>query len=195
MATRDTGTEQRIKDTAKRIFFAEGRLNATTQDIADAAGVSRTLVNYYYRSVDALIQQVYKEAMLELGEKLDSVMESDMPFKSKIEHFIEVFSTQVIQFPYQETFLVKEMNADRDILNTEEKHEKTKKFLAQIQAEMSAGTIEQMNPIHFMMNLFSLMAYPIVMKPMFEKIFKLDEDQFRKLIEERKKVIFKMLFR
>lgn len=195
MATRDTGTEQRIKDTAKRIFFAEGRLNATTQDIADAAGVSRTLVNYYYRSVDALIQQVYKEAMLELGEKLDSVMESDMPFKSKIEHFIEVFSTQVIQFPYQETFLVKEMNADRDILNTEEKHEKTKKFLAQIQAEMSAGTIEQMNPIHFMMNLFSLMAYPIVMKPMFEKIFKLDEDQFRQLIEERKKVIFKMLFR
>ncbi len=49
MAARDTGAEQKIKDTAKRLYFAEGRINATILDIADAAGVSRTLVNYYFR--------------------------------------------------------------------------------------------------------------------------------------------------
>jgi TetR/AcrR family transcriptional regulator len=41
MAARDAGTEKLIKDTAKK-FFAEGKLHATTQDIADAAGISRT---------------------------------------------------------------------------------------------------------------------------------------------------------
>jgi TetR/AcrR family transcriptional regulator len=38
MSTRDTGTEQLIRDTAKHLFFAEGKLHATTQEIADAAG-------------------------------------------------------------------------------------------------------------------------------------------------------------
>ncbi|HYD90018.1 MAG TPA: helix-turn-helix domain-containing protein, partial [Flavobacterium sp.] len=47
-------TERLIKETAKRVFFGEGRFNATTQEIADAAGVNRTLINYYFRSRDKL---------------------------------------------------------------------------------------------------------------------------------------------
>ncbi|RYD69366.1 MAG: TetR/AcrR family transcriptional regulator, partial [Sphingobacteriales bacterium] len=34
MAGKDKGTENHIKETAKRVFFKEGRFNATTQDIA-----------------------------------------------------------------------------------------------------------------------------------------------------------------
>jgi len=44
----DCQTEKLILDTAMRVFFAEGRINATTQDIADTAGVNRTLINYYF---------------------------------------------------------------------------------------------------------------------------------------------------
>ena len=45
MATtkKDEATEELIKNTAKRLFFGEGKFNATTQEIADAAGVNRTL--------------------------------------------------------------------------------------------------------------------------------------------------------
>ncbi|WP_158828581.1 TetR/AcrR family transcriptional regulator [Mucilaginibacter lacusdianchii] len=188
MAARDTGTEQLIKDTAKRVFFAEGRLHATTQDIADAAGVNRTLVNYYFRSKDILIEKVFKEAMQDLSTRLDKVMESDLPFNKKIENFIEVFLTEAVAFPYQETFLVTEMLNDANKCD-EKKPQKIKSFLAQIQAEMDAGNIKQMNPIHFMMNLFSLMVYPLIMSPLYKQLFNLSSNNFNELIQERKKLI------
>lgn len=195
MSVRDTGAEQLIKNTAKHVFFSEGRLHATTQDIADAAGVNRTLLNYYFRSKDILIEQVFKEAMDGLGKRLDAVMESDLPFKSKIENFIDVFLTEHIAYPYQETFLVNQINCDACKFQNESKPHKVKKFLEQIKAEMEAGNIESMNPIHFLMNLFSLMSYPLIMSPLYKSLFDLDNKGFSDLINERKKLICKMIFK
>jgi len=195
MAARDTGAEQLIKDKAKQIFFAEGKLHATTQDIADCAGVSRTLLNYYFRSKDILIEQVFKEALNDLSKRLDAVMDSNLPFKKKIENFIEVFITEATAFPYQETFLITEINCDTCKYAGENKSKKIKEFLAQIQAEMDAGNIEPINPIHFMMNLFSLMAYPLVMGPLYKKFFDLSNSEFSGLMHERKKLICRMMFK
>jgi len=195
MGTRDTGTEQLIKDTAKRIFFAEGKLHATTQDIADAAGVTRTLVNYYFRSVDLLIHQVFKEAMFELSKRFDHVMESDLPFKKKIENLIEVFFTEATAFPYQETFLVTEMLSEKAAFPDEDKPPKVQNFLSQIEAEMKAGNITAMNPVHFLLNLFALMAYPVIMSPLYKKLFSLTDGDYMSLIAERKTLICDMIFK
>jgi TetR/AcrR family transcriptional regulator len=109
MAVRDTGAEQLIKDTAKRIFFAEGKRNATTQDIADAAGVTRTLVNYYFRSKDVLFRQVFDEAMQDMRHKFDAVLEAELPFRKKLEGFIDMFYAEVTAFPYKESFMISEV--------------------------------------------------------------------------------------
>lgn len=193
MAVRDTGTEQHIKDTAKRVFFAEGKLNATTQDIADAAGVNRTLLNYYFRSKDTLIQQVFKDAMDNLGHLLDEVMESDVPFKQKISNLIDVFLNEASAYPYQETFLVSEINSGNMLDDV--KSEKIRNFNIQVQAAMDEGLIQQMNPMHFMMNLFSLMAYPLIIRPLYEKLMDLSTDEYTNLIKERKEIICNMIFR
>ena len=195
MGIRDTGTEQHIKDTAKRIFFAEGKLHATTQDIADAAGVTRTLVNYYFRSVDFLIQQVFKEAMDDLSSRFDMVMDSNLPFRNKIENLMEVFLTEAIAFPYQETFLVTEMISDKSSFPDENKPPKVQNFLSQIEAEMKAGHITAINPLHFLLNLFSLMAYPIIMGPLYKKLFCLSDNNYMNLIAERKNLICEMIFK
>lgn len=195
MAARDTGTEQLIKDTAKQIFFAEGKLHATTQDIADCAGVSRTLLNYYFRSKDILIEQVFKEAMNDMRRRLDAVMASEGSFKKKIENFVEVFLTEATSFPYQDTFLITEINCDTCKYAGEPHSNTVKKFLLQIQAEMDAGTIDPINPIQFMMNLFSLMAYPLVMGPLYKSLFSLTNESFAVLMHERKKLICKMIFK
>lgn len=194
MPIRDTGAEQLIKDTAKHIFFAEGRLHANTQDIADAAGVSRTLLNYYFRTKDVLIEQVFKEAMLALTTRLDAVMASDMPFKSKVESFIELFLTEANDYPYQETFLITEINTNICKYTNEAWPHHINKFMEQISAEMEAGNIERMNPMHFVLNLFSLMSYPLIMGPIYKKAFNLSNESYTCLINERKKMICKMIF-
>jgi len=74
-------TQELIKDTAKNLFFVQGKFNATTQEIADEAGVNRTLINYYFRSRDNLIQIIFDEAHKVEKEKSELIMNSDLPFK------------------------------------------------------------------------------------------------------------------
>ncbi len=194
MTSRDTGTEQLIKDTAKQLFFAEGKLHATTQEIADAAGVNRTLVNYYFRSRDALFDQVFNEAQEKIVKIFDEVMESDTPFREKIANLIEVFLKEAINFPYRELFVITQMNRNDVIDAKRERVKKVNAFLAEIQNEMDKGNIKQMNPRHFCINLFSLMAYPLVTAPLYKILYDMKDKEYAALMEERKKLIFEFIF-
>ena len=51
-------TEELIKQKAKELYVSKGVFDASTQEIADFAGVNRTLVNYYFRSKKNLFQVV-----------------------------------------------------------------------------------------------------------------------------------------
>lgn len=193
MAIKDNGTEQLIKDTAKRIFFSEGKLHATTQDIADAAGVNRTLLNYYFRSRDILFEQVATEARADMSKLLDAVFEAKLDFKDKIQQLINVFMDQAMKYPYREMYVVTEANrADRII--PEEKKNRIKGFLKEISAEMDKGAIKKMDPRQFMMNLFALMAYPMITNCLNKSLYNIGDAEYLKLMKERKQLIFEMIY-
>lgn len=193
MAQRDTGTEQLIKDTAKRIFFSEGKLHATTQDIADAAGVNRTLLNYYFRSRDILFEQVALEAREEMSAVLDHVFTAQLAFKEKLQQLINVFMDQAMKFPYREVYIVTELNRT-DKAVPEEKKVRIKAFLKEISEEMNAGKIKKMDPRQFLMNLFSLMAYPLITNCLNKSIYNINDTEYLKLMKDRKKLIFEMIY-
>lgn len=194
MAAKDTGTEQLIKDTAKKIFFSEGRLHATTQDIADAAGVNRTLVHYYFRSRELLFEQVVQEAEADLRNTLDSVFKRKINFKDKLKKLIDVFIDQTMAYPYRELFVITETNRHNEI-EVEEIHESyIKPFLDEAKKEMEKGNLKLMSPKQFMMNLFALMAYPVLAGPLNKKFLKIGEAEFGKLMKQRKQIIFEMIY-
>ncbi len=196
MKTRDTGTEQLIKDTAKRVFFAEGKLHATTQDIANAAGISRTLLHYYYRSKDELMKQVFNEAARELNNGLHTLMDSKIPFKEKIGKMIDLFITETLAHPYREIFMITEMlEKDVDLYKLkEESVPHIKKFMREIDSEMAAGNIRKMNPKQFLMNMFALSSHPLLMRPLHSSLFNLSDKQYDRLMDERKKLVADILF-
>ncbi len=80
---KDEATEELIKNTAKKLFFGEGKFNATTQEIADMAGVNRTLINYYFRSRDKLFEIVFSDAQDKEQQRTESIIFSELPFKAK----------------------------------------------------------------------------------------------------------------
>lgn len=191
---KDTGTEQLIKDTAKRIFFSEGRLHATTQDIADAAGVNRTLVHYYFRSRELLFEQVVQEAEAGLRSTLESVFTRKINFKDKLKKLIDVFIDETMAYPYRELFVITETNRHNEI-EVDEIHESyIKPFLDEAKKEMEKGNLKMMSPKQFMMNLFALMAYPVLAGPLNKKFLKIGEAEFGKLMKQRKQIIFEMIY-
>lgn len=195
MPLKNTGTEQHIKDTAKRLLFAEGKLHATTQEIADAAGVNRTALHYYFRSRDLLISAVFQDAMQGLSRRLDECMNAELPFKTKTENLIAVFLKDMIAYPYQETFLVTEINTLAQELIGNIQTGPVSSYLKEAAAEMEKGNLQKMDPVHFLMNLFSLLSYPLIMAPLYRQLFRMSKKKFQALIHERSQLIMNMLFR
>lgn len=200
MIKKDTETEEMIKRAAKQLFFVEGRFNATTQEIADAAGVNRTLLNYYFRSRNRLFDLVLKDARKQFKDRMKFVFQSDLSFKEKIEQFIEVFLSEAVAFPYLETYLVTQLNQGSDqteiLFEYEQEIKKDlEKFFTDITLEMEKGSIEKMQPIQFMWNMISLLSFPVAMKPLYKRLMNLTDIQYQILLADRKKIIMGMLFK
>ena len=200
MAVKDSITEQQIKEAAKKLFFKEGRFKATTQEIADAAGVNRTLVNYYFRSRNVLFDQVLNDAKNAMTSRLkSSVGEEDIPFRMRIERFIEVVTEHSFTYPYLDIYIVSRMNDDvrheSNVMADIKKNKDIKLFLKMIEEAMNKGIIEKMPPIQFLMNLMSLLIYPVIVQPLFKKALQVSDRQYQHLLKERKDIILKTLLK
>lgn len=200
MATKPQQTEDLIKDTAMRLFFQKGHINATTQEIADEAGVNRALIHYYFRSRDLLFEKVLHETLGATREKIDAIFSSNDTLYNKISRFIGIFIEQNIDYPYLENFLVTEMVKNpakvKELHPIEEKRERLRKIIEeQIKEETAAGNIEPIGIDHFMVNLMSLCNYPLIAKPMVQNFFGYDEAAYKKFLLERRNVVLQTMFK
>ncbi len=186
--------EDLIKQAAKELFFSKGYLHATTQEIADAAGVNRALINYYFRSRDLLFQTVYREAVESLKDKLHDAITKNIPFNEKLELFIDVYMKELIKYPYRESFLITEICSKNFALKEKKKSSILSVFIEEIAAEMEKGTIKKSNPIHFILDIFSAVAYPVIMKPLYVKLLDVPQCDYEKLLTERKQIILNNIF-
>jgi AcrR family transcriptional regulator len=187
-------TQELIKQTAKNLFFVQGKFDATTQEIADEAGVNRTLINYYFRSRDNLIQIIFDDAQKVEKEKSEIIMNSDLPFKEKIGQFIEGSLSTSLQYPYLETYIVSQINKG----NCRKKDIETddlEKLYKDIETEMELGNIEKMKPVHFILNMIALLIFPSAIRPLFMENMNVTDKEFDELIAERKDIILNMLFK
>lgn len=187
-------TQELIKETTKNLFFVKGKFDATTQEIADAAGVNRTLINYYFRSRDNLIQIIFDEAQKVEKEKSEIIMNSDLPFKEKIGQFIEGSLSTSLQYPYLETYIVSQINKGNCHKKDIEEDELNKLY-KDIESEMEKGTIEKMEPIQFVLNMISLLVFPSAIRPLLMENLMISSEEFDKIISVRKEIILNMLFK
>ena len=190
-------TETLIKETAKRIFFQKGLINATTQQIADEAGVNRALINYYFRSRNQLFKAVLKDAVDETRQKVDAIFNSDESFKIKISKYLDVFIDRNAEFPYIQNFIITEIMQDPEKMKehfSRKRNHMLKHIVPPLNEEIAKGNIAPINPEHFIVNMMSMCSYPLVAKPFIQNMFSYDDKMYRKFLQERKKVIYKVLF-
>ncbi len=199
MAAKDSGTENHIKETAKNMFFKEGRYDATTQDIADAAGVNRTLLHYYFRSRDVLLEKVLLEGQMQFRQKMSERLNPELAFKEKISQLIDIWMEHITEYPYLDAYLVTKVHNGEfidNLVNDGKKRDAkdTAAFFEDIEAEMKAGRLVTMEPMQFLLNLISMISYPLIMRPLLEKTLSLSKRNYSKIMADRKEAILKTLF-
>jgi len=196
----DCQTEQHIIDAAMKLFFSEGRINATTQEIADAAGVNRTLINYYFRSKKALFNLVLKNADREHHKCCDDILLSPLSFREKTEAFVDYYIEKMFCYPYMEVFITFDIMQKRmkgntsGIMPKEGGNDSMYLYMEEVRAEMDAGRIPKTSPEHFITNLFSIVIHPVIMKPLHMMILNVSDADYTKMLSERKQVIMNILF-
>ena len=84
-------TERRIMEAAAKVFMQKGRLGASMQDIADEAGINRTLLHYYFRNKEKLFDTIFDRLFSKLFPALVQAFSTDRPFLEKIEIFTNLF--------------------------------------------------------------------------------------------------------
>lgn len=187
-------TEYIIKETAKKLFFKEGKFNATTQEIADAAGVNRTLINYYFRSRNNLFKIVFEEAVSIDELKREAIMKSDANFKDKISDFIDFSLEMNLEYPYLDSYIVSQLNQGITYKRDNIK-EKSDDFFRIVEDAMDQGLIERMEPIQFLLNMISLVNFPMAMRPLIQENLHISEANYKRILQERKEIILKTLFK
>lgn len=194
----DIDTELLIKNKSKELFFTKGVFDASTQEIADFAGVNRTLVNYYFRSKKKLFQIVYSETIHEMREEYRKLYIAEVPFRKKVEMMLDFTLEFKERYPYLEIFNIQESNksvskGEQIVLPTP--MVETKLFLKEIEEEMEKGNVPKYEPVNFLINIFSLISFPMVMKPVYKGIFNIQtEEEYKKIYEQRKEMAMTILF-
>ncbi|HEU4574858.1 MAG TPA: TetR/AcrR family transcriptional regulator [Chitinophagaceae bacterium] len=190
---KDQTTEDKILAAAKKVFVRKGMAGARMQDIADEAGINKALLHYYFRNKKVLFEVIFTEAAARLFPKINEVFSSDKSLFEKIRDFCEEYIRVIEENPYLPLFVLNEINQDPAYFLKKvwpgKSRPQPEKLLAQIEKEVKAGVIKPLHPLQLLLNLLSMTIFPFVAKPLLQKNFGMTEQQFRTVMEQRKKEI------
>ena len=197
MATDEIQTENLIKQKAKILFFQKGFLNATTQEIADEAGVNRALIHYYFRSREQLLDLLLHETLKEKKEKVRKVLTSEIPFREKIANFIDTIVDYGLTYPYLDNFIISETARSPekvDVFCSMDRAKSSDLIREQLEEEINNGKIAPISAEHFMINLSALCNYPLLAKAVLQTIHGMTDAAYRKFLLDRKQIIYRTIF-
>jgi TetR/AcrR family transcriptional regulator len=190
-------TEKLIKDKARILFFQKGLLNATTQEIADEAGVNRALIHYYFRSREQMLDTLLLETMHEKRDRVRKILSSELPFREKIAHYIDAVVDYGLTYPYLDNFIISETARHPDKVKdfcSGDKKKSSDLIKDQLNEEIRNKRISPISPEHFMVNVAALCNYPLLAKSVLQAIHGMTDSVYRKFLTERKKIIFMTIF-
>jgi TetR/AcrR family transcriptional regulator len=197
MGVEEAQTQKLIKEKAKSLFFQKGFLDATTQEIADEAGVNRALIHYYFRSREQMLDLLLDETLQEKKDRVRSILSSDLPFREKIAHFISAVVDYGLTYPYLENFIISETARHPDKIKnfcSKDRIKSSDLIRDDLETEIRKKKIAPISAEHFMVNLAAMCNYPLLAKSVLQTIHGMTDAAYRKFLNERKQVIYMTIF-
>lgn len=171
----------------------KGPDGARMQEIADAAGINKSLLHYYFRDKETLYNSVFKNVLMDLLPALTTVFGSEKSLFEKITEFIEVYIGFIQSNPLLPHFIVTETtrNPQRVIMafNQIPKQSLLEKLESDILASVNKGEIRPTDPRLLIINMISLCVFPFIAKPVMSSFMNMESDEYDNLLDMRKKEV------
>jgi AcrR family transcriptional regulator len=161
----DHDTKEKILAAAEKVFHANGFKGTRTTKIAEEAGISRTMLHYYYSTKEALFQEVLDKTLGQLLAHLKRVLSADgKNLVALISHLIDVVDGIFEEKPGLPTFLVNILNETPEMAHflAASQDDTIPKLLDQLLNEARAKheVTTDMNGEDLILNIYSLCSFP-----------------------------------
>lgn len=181
-------TEEKIIESARKLFTQKGFSATRTRDIAEEAGINLALLNYYFRSKQNLFQIIIEEKFDELFGMIGPILsDTNISLEEKIETLVTNYTNLLLENEDLPFFVLSELKSNEFIL---EKVKQNAKMLSQPTIENQLKerrfTISTLN---FIMNIVSMTMFPFLSKPLFVSTGLVKEEDFANFVINRKQHI------
>jgi TetR/AcrR family transcriptional regulator len=187
----DKCTESVIFKAAIKIFQRKGLAGARMQEIADEAGINKSMLHYYFRNKEKLFLEVFRSSHMEFTTGLYSILNREERWEDAIRNLCGYFIDFMNKNPDLPMFLINEVEylklvrADECILQT--------KFFQQLKEGMENGSIRKADLSHLYVSLIGSMVFPFISGPMLQKTVDICKGSWSQFIQERKDFVSGML--
>ena len=190
----NTQTETRILEAAEKAFYRKGKAGTSMQDIADEAGITRTSLNYYFRSKDKLFESVFRKAMEKFVPNIVEMLNAEITFKEYVPNMTATIIDTMIANPEIPIFVLQELSSNPNrmpelLLDLGINPEIALKKFARDE-ELSKLPID---PRQIILNILSLCIFPFAARPVVQTILYNDNEEEYKSAMEQRKVIIPMM--
>ena len=191
-------TEEKILNAAQHVFQRRGFEGARMQEIADEAGINKSMLHYYYRSKDNLFMKVFQNGVKKIFPQIMMVLSKDISLKEKTWEIVEFYHTTFKTNPHLPAFAIYEMNQNPERFREFVSGSGMKipeKFKEQVRKEVNEGRMIPISPEQFLMNIISMTLMPMIARNMAMAIYGFDDQQFDAFLDEREELIPDMIFK
>jgi AcrR family transcriptional regulator len=189
---KDISKKAEIKEAALRLFTKLGYSAVTSRDIAKEAGVNHALLNYYFTSKEKLFEIIVEEIRMEFIPKVILILnDPGTTIEKKIEDVINFYyDRDLVKSPDVPFFMLSHLRENSEMLQ----HKfGDLYFMKQVKSAIKRGEIDPINPVNLMLNITSLIIFPLIIRPRLQQIGSINDQEFDTLMEERKKKVLKWI--
>ncbi|MEA4839641.1 MAG: TetR/AcrR family transcriptional regulator [Bacteroidales bacterium] len=191
-------TEQKIIDAAKQVFLENGLEKAKMQDIANRAGISRTALNYYFRTKKNLFSVLIDQLLDGIIPAIEGLISTDISFVEKAKIIVDIYDVQLRQNDFIPRFVIVEVqrnpvNIHDFIKNSPRLQAYLSMMTETLKKEMEAGTIRTIPIEQIIATFFSMIFTPYLLNPLVNEFFDRNEINKKIFFDAQKENVKRLL--
>lgn len=166
--------ESRILEAATKVFIDRGYDGTNMTMIAEAAGIGRPALYYYYRTKDKIFGEIFGKLISSFLPKIVEIISMDAPVEERITDLVNAYFNQLMKNPKLPLFIAKEIDRDpQRIVSTASQIHIESFFVSVYQAynnEIKAGHIKDTPAYAIMLNIVSGVITPFLFGPLLKAL-------------------------
>jgi AcrR family transcriptional regulator len=189
----DHDTKQKILQAAEKVFHKNGFKGTRTTQIAEEAGISRTMLHYYFRTKEMLFQEILESTLQTVFSHMKRLIGEKTDLEMLVGGIIEVVSDLFEAKPGLPSFIVNILNESEELayflaysredtipfqLDEILKNEKQKRIVS-----------EDVTGEDLIMNIYGLCAIPYLTMAYVKAKENRDEEAMKAFIRKRRSKI------